>query len=637
MAHKHSVRDVGAHFLIDQFTRQIKNDSANKTTIVQYDHNSERLTFEIPLYVDGHAMTLCDLIEIHYINISTDGNSQNPGTYEVNDIKAEGENAVFTWLISQECTQLAGSLNFFIVFKCTENGVTVYRWGTEIYKNLPISAGMDNGEAVLTEYPDILAQWKAQLFSASDTAVLNVATAEANALAAIEAAGEAKKQSVLDSIPDEYEEVTANVNTNTAKINELANAIKGNLSGYVVRADDVSPVKHNPIVKVHGKNWLNIPNVTKTIANTDGLNMYGEIVDGHITLSGTFNGGTPKAKVFRMDLSEPTVNYIGYEIIKENLAVKIPKGTYIFSANQMFNIDLSGVSGAYLLVGEIGGTETNGRATKYRDGSKIVVSHDDYYAQFVVYLYSDNPVENFAYTAQPQLEKGTTVTEYTPYIDPATVTVRLCEKNIFDLNAVTGFFNGNLEIQPESLAKIDNGMIISNLGLYGVIIMCNPGISYLPKGEYALSVDAMSNRTAGNKQVKVVVQFEDGTYTTCINHNLTDYGKWEHLSGIIKLESGKMVKGFAFQGNGESGDYQDLQIHFKNIQLEVAEESDYEPYNGAIYTPAADGVVSGVTSLSPCMTILTDTEGVTVECEYNRDTNKVIADILERIEALKNA
>ena len=209
MAHKHSVRDTGAHFLIDQFTRQIKNDSANKTTIVQYDHNSERLTFEIPLYVDGHAMTLCDLIEIHYINISTDGNSQKPGTYEVNDIKAEGENAVFTWLISQECTQLAGSLNFFIVFKCTEDCVTVYRWGTEIYKNLPISAGMDNGEAVLTEYPDILAQWKAQLFDASDTAVLNVATAEANALAAIEAAGEAKKQAVLDSIPDEYEALSA--------------------------------------------------------------------------------------------------------------------------------------------------------------------------------------------------------------------------------------------------------------------------------------------------------------------------------------------------------------------------------------------------------------------------------------------
>lgn len=283
MVHKHSVRDVGARFLIDQFTRQIKNDSANKTTIVQYDHNSERLTFEIPLYVDGHAMTLCDLIEIHYINISTDGKSQNHGTYEVKDIKAEGENAVFTWLISQECTQLAGSLNFFIVFKCTENGVTVYRWGTEIYKNLAISAGMDNGEAVLTQYPDILAQWKAQIFDANNTAVSNVATAEANALAAIEAAGEAKKQSVLDSIPDEYEALSELANQNHKT---KAAAIVVNVEGESIAIKDASeyPLQNlklfgkstqdgtptpdapiaivsveNPMVAVFGKNLFNLP------------------------------------------------------------------------------------------------------------------------------------------------------------------------------------------------------------------------------------------------------------------------------------------------------------------------------------------------------------------------------------------
>lgn len=282
MAHKHSVRDTGAHFLIDQYTRQIKNDSANKTTIVQYDHNSERLTFELPLYVDGHAMTLCDLIEIHYINISTDGKSQNDGMYEVEDIKAEGENAVFTWLISQECTQLAGSLNFFIVFKCTENGVTVYRWGTEVFKNLPISEGMDNGEAVLTEYPDILAQWKAQLFSASDTAVLNVATAEGNALAAIEAAGEAKKQAVLDSIPDEYEALSALADQNHRN---KAGAIVLDAEGESIVVNDASeyPLQN---LKVFGKSTqdgtptpdapIDIVSVENPVVSVCGLNLWDE-------------------------------------------------------------------------------------------------------------------------------------------------------------------------------------------------------------------------------------------------------------------------------------------------------------------------------------------------------------------------
>ena len=297
MTHKHGVRDVGAHYTIDQFTRQIKNDSVNKTTIIQYDHNSERLTFEIPLYVDGHAMTLCDLIEIHFINISEDGKHKNPGVYEVDDITAEGEKAVFTWLFSQDATQLAGSLNFFIVFKCTENGVTVYRWGTEIYKNLPVSEGMNNGEAVLTEYPDILAQWKAQLFSASDTAVLNVATAEANALAAIEAAGEAKKQSVLDSIPDEYEALSALADQNHRN---KAGAIIPEAEGESIVLNDASdyPLQNlkvfgkstqagtptpdapvdivsveNPVVVVCGKNFFDVSKIVESstlVRNEDG-------------------------------------------------------------------------------------------------------------------------------------------------------------------------------------------------------------------------------------------------------------------------------------------------------------------------------------------------------------------------------
>ena len=307
MVHKHSVRDTNAHFTIDQFTRQIKNSSAEKTTIVQYDHNSQRLTFEMPLNIDGHAMTLCDLIEIHFINISTDGKNKNHGTYEVNDIKADGDKAVFTWLISQEATQLAGSLSFFIVFKCTENGVTVYRWGTEICKTLAISEGMDNGETVLTEYPDILAQWKAQIFDASDTAVVNVATAEASALAAIEAAGEAKKQAVLDAIPDEYEALSALADQNhrnkagaivldaegeSIVVNDASDCYLQGLKLFGKSNQDGTPTPdapvdivsvENPVVSVRGKNL--IKNTLSTSSN--GGITYTTNADGSITINGT--------------------------------------------------------------------------------------------------------------------------------------------------------------------------------------------------------------------------------------------------------------------------------------------------------------------------------------------------------------
>ena len=71
------------------------------------------------------------------------------------------------------------------------------------------------------------------------------------------------------------------------------------------------------------------------------------------------------------------------------------------------------------------------------------------------------------------------------------------------------------------------------------------------------------------------------------------------------------------------------------MQVECGSDATpYEPYNGAEYIPAADGTVSGLTSIPPNMTILTDTEGVIVECEYNRDTNKVIDKLVNAITAI---
>ncbi len=87
------------------------------------------------------------------------------------------------------------------------------------------------------------------------------------------------------------------------------------------------------------------------------------------------------------------------------------------------------------------------------------------------------------------------------------------------------------------------------------------------------------------------------------------------------------------------------------IRLDSVTDANYEPYidpstvtvtrygadaadRSQNYTPTADGTVPGITSLSPNMTILTDTEGVIVECEYNRDTNKVIEKLTNAIKAL---
>lgn len=65
----------------------------------------------------------------------------------------------------------------------------------------------------------------------------------------------------------------------------------------------------------------------------------------------------------------------------------------------------------------------------------------------------------------------------------------------------------------------------------------------------------------------------------------------------------------------------------KNVQLEIGStETDYEPYvEPTEYTPNADGTVNGVTSLYPNTTLMSDTEGVLIDCEYNKDINKAFA------------
>ena len=67
--------------------------------------------------------------------------------------------------------------------------------------------------------------------------------------------------------------------------------------------------------------------------------------------------------------------------------------------------------------------------------------------------------------------------------------------------------------------------------------------------------------------------------------------------------------------------------------LEVGSKlTDFEERRTAVaYTPAADGTVTGVTSISPDTTFLSDTDGIIINAEYNRDLNKAISKLRQAI------
>lgn len=232
MMHDYNIIDQEPHFIIDATTRKITNELASEIAIVQFDHNSEVFTFELPRYIEAHDMTECNRVEVHYKNTDASTSAEVLGVYEVDDLQPDPEDenkAVCTWLISQNATQKVGKLDFLVRFsRVAEDGTILYAWNTSIFTGIMVSAGLMNSEEIVEQYADVLEQWKIELFDASAEGVENINTAKAQALADIEA-------------------VSSNVAT-------FSNALKGTASGQSVTLTDVSPIEHNISVKVKTKN-----------------------------------------------------------------------------------------------------------------------------------------------------------------------------------------------------------------------------------------------------------------------------------------------------------------------------------------------------------------------------------------------
>lgn len=167
MAHKHSVYDTDTHFIIDGITRAVKNASAVKTMLVQGDHNSERFTFELPRMIDGHDMSGCNDVKVHYLNIDSKTKEKQHGIYVVDDLQIfpdDDEIVVLSWLISKNATKYAGTLHFGLSFRClADDGTIEYAWNTVVHTGVSVSSGMDSGEEVVEQYADILNEWKEKL------------------------------------------------------------------------------------------------------------------------------------------------------------------------------------------------------------------------------------------------------------------------------------------------------------------------------------------------------------------------------------------------------------------------------------------------------------------------------------------
>lgn len=166
MSHNHAVIDADAHYKIDGITRTIVNIDETKRELVQGDHNSERFTFEIPRYVDGHDFSQCNVVQVHYKNADTYEKNKSSGVYDVNDLHikdSDSNTVVLSWLISGNATKYVGSLDFIIRFACVSDGQVVYAWNTTLFKGISILEGLYNSDEIVEQNSDVIAELLARI------------------------------------------------------------------------------------------------------------------------------------------------------------------------------------------------------------------------------------------------------------------------------------------------------------------------------------------------------------------------------------------------------------------------------------------------------------------------------------------
>jgi hypothetical protein len=281
--HTHPVTDTDTYFIIDPMTREIENTNRKKTVVMQYDHNSERFTFQLPRYIDGHDMMKCNSVVVNVDNIEEVTGTTNSDAPSMTDLRVnpdDPETVISSWLISRNSTQLAGNLSFSIEYKCVaDDGTVVYEFGTDSYDDIEVRARKKNGEAALAEYSDVLEQWRTDIFGAGDS-VMNNITAEGEAqVAAVKAESETQQTAVevkgaqtLDTIPDEYTEV---YNMAEEALRKKANAIVREADGESIVVNDSSD---SPL--------LGLKLIGRTVQATTTGAQLADLPDGEISSAG---------------------------------------------------------------------------------------------------------------------------------------------------------------------------------------------------------------------------------------------------------------------------------------------------------------------------------------------------------------
>ena len=361
--------------------------------------------------------------------------------------------------------------------------------------------------------------------------------------------------------------------TNTA----CANALRGSASGATVKLSDVAPNEHTVGVKVRSKNLFDKDNANIIIGYPDAEN----VINPAPTTRSVYIPCTPNTT---------------YTVSK--------------TVTARFNVAFADVLPA-------SGVTVTGRIQNNTAASITATSSTDskYIVVWVYHSGYDTSITLDEILATLQIEFGSVTTAYLPYIsDLTSVSVTRSGKNLIPYPYVSPngtVINGITWTYTSDGTLIADGTATENSNF--VIVNVNNAIS-----------------VAGQKVILSGCPDNGGLNKYGIYYYDTVTSQFDYGEGVAFIPNGVVtITARVYKGETVTN------IMFKP-QLEFgAIATAYEPYKTPTeYTPTADGTVSGVTSLYPTTTLMTDTEGTIIDAEYNRDINKAFAELQQAIISL---
>lgn len=343
--------------------------------------------------------------------------------------------------------------------------------------------------------------------------------------------------------------------------------LKGSASGETIGIDNISPVEHIMDVKVRSKNLL-----SEDIFAPKNWRL---VSNGtrYVYKLPTINGDC----VFSYALNGTRVP--GYHAIH-----RVPKG---------MDYEQAGAEGVRTSMGFLT-HETN---TTVVTTSMVLPKGYDYYYWICYASLIDKDLASFEYM---QLEVGTTPTSYTPFIsDLTTVNVKTGGKNIlsYPYSHGTGAINGITWTVNSDGSIIANGTATAQSYFY---LRTNISLQ------------------AG----KVFVQGLGDSYSKGINMRVNNIRYVYADDKTVNIPDGYTDTIYLFVKSGATVD---------NVLI----KPPFACYNDddivKEYEVNSDGTVEGVTNLYPDTTLLTDTNGAIIDCNYYKDIDKTFDELLTNV------